>query len=686
MRATLAVLLLAASVAHAGTPVAARKPKAPEQPADSLSQVNALTKLLAPNAGVAAGDLERLIAVAEGVALRDAARQPTPATIIYASAVEQAIRAGTVKGEHATAVLAELALALVPLTRESAASFYPELLTTLAVNAKDAKPRPELGDELRQIGAWGERTVTSLLKDLPSRAPVLRMRLAVASGHAAEAVDHARAQLSGPHGTDPRWHAWLAAALLAAGQAKEAESHLSAARGAGGEAARIARDALDRATWPARAAAATRALAAAGVTLAADSELAAACLAFAKEPKGTPALIGAAVVACADVRFVERSTEFLAAAAKHAPPGLPGQPLRAANGLRVLFDAKSKLSPLDRKVVRTRFLDDVPTLAVDDSTHKVLKLLAHLATADNPTAWEPGAAEGQLLTALDRDAPCESASFALRAMATRNAAPTFLKLLDSTVKRCAAAPAGSGVTHDAIQMYLQLSYDTGAALPEEIPALAAELAAKRPDDAGAIAAHADAIALKALAGKRAGAPLEAALSRYEDAIAHTSPAADPAARQRLESNAAYLSVLLGQLAGDAAAARRAKFYERAAQHLRLAIAFGETPPLMAVRAQWDIDRKSGKAPSAAELAKHAPGPLRARAACTLARQAAAQGNPTGAKALLAMVKGATAPRLPELSIDTVGVLEAVVDGKGLRPEVALHARLLLLPACDPGKP
>lgn len=673
-------------------------------PDKGLAELNELTRILAPKVEVARDEIERLLDVAEVVAVRDAARMPSPMAIAYAGALELALKTPGIKPERPERVLLELSLTLARFGGTQAdtlsEAFYPLLLQTLGIKREDATPRPQLDRELAEVGAWAAQTATRLLDRQPAeRAELARARLALDRGRFAEAQALARKRLAGGGAPDPRWQGYLAAALVAVGKQAEAAPYLAAAQASGGEAAQVARGALVRRVRDEALDRAAKALKAQGVPI----------VPRASGGKARPIVDGCrqalgatekapspeAVVACATVLWDDPSGA-LERAAKQAPAGATGAAVRAAAALRALFaedpTKRDEAGAPARAARLETYLTDLGALKLEANARRAATLLGHVGASKNPLAWVPeSAAERTLLKALDREAPCEPTAFPLKAVAVRADRPQLGAFAAHRVQTCAERPGGTAVAVDAAGLLLQLAYEDPSPVPggaETVEPLLLKLAEKHPTDAQAIAVHADAVALRALSqAKPSAVALEAALARYEEALARSTALAPPGFRQRLEANAGYLSLAIGRLAGQADPARRSKFYQRAAQHLRFAIAFGEVPAITATRAAYDLDTGTGSPQTTLDLERLPPGRSRARAACMLEAHARARKDAKLAAryAQLARAPGPPderQPRVPELLVDTTTTFSMLLGDRALHPIAELKTALYLAPACE----
>jgi hypothetical protein len=677
----------------------------------TLADLNALTRILAPQAEVVPAELGRLIEVAEVVAARDGTRLPSPMAIAYAAALEKSLETPNIPGgaPRATRVLVDLALALAgfggPESEALEQAFLPSLLATLKVSPAEAKPRPELTRELAEVGEWAAAAVNRLAPRLPAKAAAMaRVRLAIDRGRYTDAAAIARQNLQSQSGVtvDPRWQAWLAAALVLKGEAKQAAPYVAAAEASGGEAERIVRNARVKRIRETAAHKAARGLKAAGVSYIPVSAggkpqgLADACRLLLGPKTHTATAEG--VLGCANVLWDDPGREWLTRALALAPKGVEGAPLRAAAALRALFAPSStekgrtsELETQNRKNALARYLEEVGAIALLPNERRVVMLLGYLGASANPFAWVPGPEEQKLLQALEAEAPCDSAAFPLRAVAARVDRAELGRFVTRVVTTCVDAPGGAAITLDAIGLMLQLAYEAPTGVPggpAAIEPLVLKLAQKHPNNPHVVAAHADAVALKALSsGKPNPIGLEAALARYEEALAQTTAAGGSAARQRIDANAGYLSLALGRLAGDKDAAKRGSFYTRAAHHLRFALAYGEIPAVTATRAAFDLDTGTGTTTTQLELLRVPPGRTRARVACTLAAEAVARGDSAAKKYLELATAPAPADErklaVEELLVDTTANFSVLLDDAALRPLVELKTALYLAPACNP---
>lgn len=698
-------MLAALAAAGADAKPDARPPvfglSADSPPGPKLADLNELTKVIVPRGELAEAERASLVGVGEAVAARDGTFLPTVQNVLLAAALEK--YQDSLKGPRPAHVLTELALSLArfggPDSARLEQPFYGSLLGSLGVAAADAQPRPNLTRELAEIGEWAASAVGTQASKLPqAEAARARVRLLLARGKWTAAETLARENLAAPSGAegarpDPRWQAYLAAALILEGRSAAAEPFAAAANASGGEARNLL---LDARQLRARLASAERAAKAFKVKNAAEP-LAAACKKFFTDLDKTSAKsknAGELSVACANVLWQDVYSDWLQRAVAHLPAGSTGGALRAADLLRQLFGQGLPRRPDEdeRQKLLRRYLDELKPLPLDAGDRRLVALLGYLAAASRPIDWRPdGPEETQLMAELETRAPCDAAGFALRSVARRSDRAVLGAFLESMARACSSAPGGTAAAVDALELLLQLAHEAPRSAPittPQVEALAAELARAHPDDPQALTAHADAVALHELgSGKPRAIGLEAALSRYEEALALSTPASGATARQARESNAALLSLMLAKLAASSPDGRRA-FLLRAADHLRVALAFGETLPTIAVRALFELETESGSTKTETDLAKQPPARPRARAACMLAREASARGDAERYKTLLELAREAGPPDehkfdVDELVPDTAGTFKITLDEKTLRPMLDLKTSLYLAPACDP---
>ncbi|HZS39673.1 MAG TPA: hypothetical protein VFF06_22730 [Polyangia bacterium] len=694
-------LLLAALVCSSVAAAPAEKPaaktatKPAEKPAaKTLADLNDLTKLIVPRGELS--DQERVVVadVAEAVAARDGAYSPTSQSVLMAAALEKILP--SLKGPRPPRTLIELALSLARFGGPDGARlelpFYGSLLGTLGVSPNDAQPRPALSHELAEIGEWATAAVEKLAATLPAEeAARARVRLQLTRGKWAAAETIAREQLKAPK-ADARWQGYLAAALVLAGKPAAAEPFAAAAVASGGEARNIL---LDARQLRARLASIDRA--AKAFKAQPGAALNDACKKFFTELSASTAKsksAGDLAIACANVMWQDVYSDWLQRAVEHLPAGSTGGALRAANLLRQLFGQGMPQRPdeAERARLLAQYFVELKPLPLDPADRRLIALLGHLAAASRPIDWRGESDdEKALIGELETRAPCDAAGFALRSVAKRGDRAQLGVFVESVARTCAAAPGGTAGAVDALELLLQLVHEVPPSAPvaaAQVEALAAELARAHPDDPQAITAHADAVALHELAsGKPRAIGLEAALSRYEEAIALSTPASGPTARAARESNAAMLALALAHLAAPTSENRRA-LLSRAANHVRVALAFGEELPTIAVRADLELLSGSGIAATASDLSKQPAARPRARAACMMAREAAARGDGEATRKFLELAR-APGPSdehafdVAELLPDTAGTFKITLDEKTLRPLVELKTSLYLAPACDP---
>jgi hypothetical protein len=663
------ILLSMLSLAHADE-------KSAEKP---LSQLNALTKMLGGDQPVVAGEVERLLEQSEVIAFRDATRGPSPQAITYAATVERTLDSYVTKGAGPARVLVELAISLAPLGGPQAHAqverFRPMLLATLGVAPSEAKEMPELPAQLAEVYAWAARTVEKWASKLPpSEGTLARIRVLVERGSYAEAAQLAKAH----NELGSRGLAWQAAALTLLGS-KDAVRPAQGALQSGGEAAAIVRAARNRRM---------RGEAAATVEKSLGGSAAASCKKWLQSPAGGG---GAEVAqACAIVLWNESDRGWLARAAQLVPSGPLGAPVRAAEDLRVLFGlGTARPDASGRAGVGEKYRGELARMDLAADERRALTLLGEVAGADNPLLWAPATPDTQkLMLELDRGAPCDAGTFPLRALAVRGNPEALGAFAAGVLRRCVRAPGGGAVAVDAVNMLLALAHEKPAHAPAEaVEELAAELAEAHPDDPAAVGAHADAVALKALAGKRQTVALQAALARYEEAIARATPAGGAAQRARLEANAGFLSLTLAEGLDDK---HKPPFFQRAQRHLRFALALDESPAVLATRARFDTLMKV-RAGAPPPLERAPATPARSRAACLLAAQASAAGEHAGAKKWLDLARAAvpspsgeaTSYDAPELLVAPEASFNVALEERALKPAAAMRTAIYLAPRCDP---
>ncbi len=690
MRSPILMMVLLGGLAHAAPP-------------KSLAELNELTKLLASKVTMGPGEVD----VAEVVAVRDSTRPPSPMAIAYAAAIEQSLASEELKPERGNKVLFDLAMALASFGGPQAEwfheSFLPVLNAALNIKPGDAKPRPQLAKELAEVGEWAAATVNRLAAKMPAATgDAAKARVAMERGHYAEAAALARKHLQGAKPgakIDPHWQARLGAALLLGGKEKEAQPYLAAAEATGGEADRISRLARVLHAHLVAVDHAIRALKTVGLTVipiesgGRQRAVPDACRTF-FESKTTraPAAAAAASVACTTVLWDAPGRTWLSRAAELAPAGAEGAAVRAAAALNTLVarDPHAK-QPADLDAALATYLAELKLLQLAPEERTILTLLGHLGVAPKPTEWSPKTAEELALVAeLAEKSPCQSDGFALRAVAVRSDRAALAKFVEDAVSKCADAPGGAAVTANAIGLLLQLAYEEPSQLTQpELEPLVLKFARGHDDDADAIGVHADAVALKALSGKTPNtAGIEAALARYEQAIARWSPEGGAPLRQRLETNAAYLSLALARLVSAKDSERRDRFYLRAAGHLRLALAIYESPAVTASRAAYDLDTQTGTTVTTIDLPHMTPSRSRNRAACMLAAEASARGDAQVTRSLLLLARARPVGEdhhisVPELLVDTNAQFSALVEERVLHPFIELRTSISLAPPCDP---
>ena len=689
---SLLLLLVASSVAAA--PAKTIKPPPTQK---HLYELNALTTVLVPRDEIVAGELARLVDLAEAVAVRDGLRGPSPSAITYAGSVERSL--GSLKGERAVRVLLELSLVLATFGGPGAESlteeFFPMLLYATGVAVKDAKPRPALRAELAEIGAWAATMVERELGKLPpDERAVGAVRLAFARGHYGDAQTLARQALAqSAQQLDPRWHGWMAASLVLGDKRKEAAPFIAAAQASGGEAARILLRAERQRAVNTATERATRALRSLGLAIVSvesggkGKSLFDACrLLVTGDPERftNHAARGEAAAGCAAILTEATDAAWLDKAMPLLPVGVAGAPARAAGLLRGLFAAKAQ----DRPRLLASYLTEIRTLSVEPTDRRLLLLLGYLGASPRPVDWAPDSAEERtLLNELEEKATCEASTFPMRAVAARRDRGSVYRFVGSIVTRCASRPEGLSISVDALTLLVQLLWEDPS--PVEAPATVeqavADFARAHTADAQVNALQGDLVATRALAAEPPSLfGMQAALSRYEDAIAHTSSQANVLFRQRLESNAAYLSLALASVEKDSE--RRGKLLARAGGHLRIAVSLGDSLPVLAVRARYDLDSKSGTPLRSQDLARLPPSAARSRLACLAAKLAETRRDPAAQKQLVALAADRPADerklKLPSLLVDTSAKFSVSIDDRVLRPLIELPTSLFLVPPCE----
>ena len=665
--------------------------------APPLAGLNDLTKLMAPTAAVAPADLDRLLEVAEAIAVRDATVGLSPSAVTYAATVEKSLPEAGASRPRAERVLLDLSLAIAPLAGPERAAltdpFYAAVLSALGMKPADAKPRPALSRELSQIGQWADATAKRLLDKLPkAEADPLRARLEFAAGHFDALAALARHHVVGVKAPDPRWQAWLAAGLLL--QGRSPEPYLDAALAAGGEAAELATRARTIRDWQLADAAAPARLRSAGLAVVdprsggKPSALADACRKLVVEP-ASPA-VAQAIAPCA-ILLGNPDATWMKRAAALAPKGAAGAPVRALSSLMSLAGEKSEAA---RKQTWADYHAEVEKIALAAAPRGELLLARYLLDARQTGAPATASPEDRPVLAALASAPCDARSLPFTIVVTPLAEQPHY--LDQVTQRCAAKPGGVSATALAFEQLLYLSHQTPSPLgarPAPLEPRVRAFAAAHPDDPAAIAVHADAIALAALASPHPNPiALEAALARYDEAIAHATPASGATTLARLQSNAAYLSLTLAELLGKKSPAAKTQFTARAAHHLRYSLVFGTTPAAVGVRAHYQLELGSGEVDRASVdyLAKVPPEKGRARVACLLASEAGARGNRALTEKLLALAKQAPDPHrvvsdLPALHAESQISFGARLGQGTLHPVVDANTLLYLMPPCDPAQ-
>jgi hypothetical protein len=698
------LLALSATAAAADRPAPLTTGKPAAAPANKLlATLNPLSQKLVEKVKL---DALSELDVAEVVAVRDSVRAPSPMAIAYAGAIEKVLVENplSIPRERSERILLELALDLSEF-----GGAQSELFETLFAPAMDAmerakepKARPELSAQLAEIGAWAARTVTRLAGELKGEdAARARVRLAMERGRWGEAAQIAEKQLK--VSKDPRWQAWLGAALTLAGRDREAAPYVAAAEHAGGEAQRQVQLAHVRrvsALAVDRAAKALKATGVSGLSVAAGGRLRAvdgACRKLFETPPAKSDLVSEAALACATVLWERPERAWLPTAASLVPDGAPGAPVRAAAALIRLLPEGKRPDEAARKAALADYQAALKDASLGPDAQPqdraVLTLLGFLGASDKPASWSAsGAEEKALLEEAGKQAPCDSRVFAMRAVAARPDRPKLGALVEEVIRGCVDKPEGAAATLNAIELYLQLHSEDPSPAAADLEPEIVKFAKAHDDDPEAVGAHADAVALKALRNGKSGTVIadEAALSRYETAIARWSPSAGASLRQRLEANAGYLSLAIARLLGEKQADLEAKFYIRAAGHIRQALALGEIPSITAIRAMYDIDTGTGMTDTTIDF-EHLPSSrARNRAACMFATEASNRGDAVVTKQLLAIARAKPKNEehklvVPELIVETNASLSVRVEAEVLRPFVDLKTSVYLAPACDPDK-
>jgi hypothetical protein len=647
MRYALACLLL--SLLPSGAALADPSPR-------PLYQLNTLAQTLSGDQVVAAAEVERLFEQAEVVAFRDSTRGVTPQAVNYAANCERSYQVYTLKGAGPARVLTELALALAPFSVEKSSwqveRFRALVMASLGIKAADAKPMPEFPAQLVEIGEWAARTVEKMAPHLPTEEAVLaRVRLRVLRHEFAEAAALAQGQ-------GPRAQVWRNAALVLDG--KKPDGPLESGSIAIVRRARLAQ---------------TRTKAAEIV----GGDALARCHRLFRGPSGGAST--AIVLACTQLLWEEADRSWLERAVRLVPAGPAGAPIRAAEHLRVLF-SPGRPGFNGRADILDRYRAELKLLEASPEEKRALWLLGNVAAADEPLKWVPTSPDEQReMLALDKNAPCDAATFALRALAVRGNSGVLAAFATSVAERCVKAPGGTAVVADALGLLLTFAHDgSGLVKPDTVEKLALTLAEAHPTDPEAIGAHADIVAARALVlGEKAPVfALEAALGRYEEAIKRTTPSSGALLRARLQQNAGFLSMLL---ALRVVPAKSAMFLQRAQRHLRFAVALDENPAIIATRAQFDMTTnvKPGVPPVFERIP---PSAAKTRAACWLAAQ---HGSSPSGKRYLELAKKGDKSKLdaPELLLAPQAAFNVMYDDRGLHPAAEMRAPLWLAPACDP---
>jgi hypothetical protein len=689
------IVMVTTALALLGTARADNKP---------LAQLNELSKSMAAKVTFTPKEVD----VAEVVAMRDSVRIPSPQAIAYAAALETAIADQKVTGltrDRAQRVLLDLALDLAAFggpEGDAWREMFSQALDIIDQVKPGSKPRPELRRQLEQVGAWAAQTATTLSAKLPQPDQArARVRLAMERGRYDEVVQIAQSQLHGAKRVDPIWQGWLAAAFILNGKGTQAAQSAAAAQAAGGEADRLVKQARARHMRQFALERAPRALKAVGINVVgaasggSDQNVEEGCRKLFAQPTrpvdggATTPNQGAAAVECATVLWDLPSRDWLSRAAELVPPGAPGAAVRATAQLFHLLPEAGAKRPDEaaRKPTLERYLDELKLATIDNANdRRVLALLGYVGASPSPLKWQPSTPDEK--TMLSELPPCDPQAFALRAVAARPIREKLGQLVVDTVKQCVDSPSGGAVSRSAVELYLQLQHEEPSVVKADLEPQIQTLARTHENDAEAVAAHADLVALKALAHGAPRIALEAALSRYEQAIAVWQPTSGGGLRQRLESNAAFLSLAIGRTLGEAQNDARANFYLRAAGHLRMALALGEVPAITANRALYDLDTGTGTTTTTLDLMRLPPSRSRNRAACLMAKEASARGDAAVTQGLLALATQKLPTEdhkvsVPELLVETGATLSVILDEARLRPAVDLRTALWLAPACDP---
>ncbi len=690
-RSALLLALVFAANAYGASPAPSTAKAGPWK---GLSTTNDLTKLF-PAEPVVPDELERLLEQAEVVAFRDATHGVSPQSLTYAMLLERNLDAYPQKALKPTRVLIELAKVLATLGPQSAGRFYPQVAIALGMKPNETTPRPQLGRELTEVATWAEHAIDKLGARLPrGEAALDHMQLLVERERYADAATYGKSHVTGAVADSARWQALTGTALLLASDAneKEANALLDKALVHGGEPALLAHAAQGR-KWQ------RDALAQIARTLG-DAPPGDACRKMFAHPAGSAD--GATANACARLLWNEPGRDWLSRAAELVPSGPAGAAVRAADAMAALY-AEPRPTTLARTKLAQKALDEIAAMGAADRDLDALKLLVEMGKSDEPSSFVPASGDPvELVARLDAKFPCDPRQLGLRALALRGNGPGLAAFSATVAQRCIAAPRGSQAAIDAIGVLLQLGHSAPpAARIDGVEALAEKLAQTHADDPQTVGLHADAVALHALAHKDPVFALIAALARYEEAIALTTPASGAVTRARLEANAGFLSLAVGdRTPGTTKAGKESKrsFFERAQRHLRFALSVDETGAVLATRAAFDAALGIPLARTAPTLTELPSSPSRQRAACMLAAQAALSKNGAAADRYTQLANTAppkprgaksTVDQLfdtPELLVASATNFNVALDGGGLHPAAEWRTALYLAPPCGDHAP
>ncbi len=655
--------------------VAAKAPPAtttpPPQRPSHLGELNGLTKVLAPRGLIETKELERLLENAEAVALRDATTRPSAQAITYAAALEKQIDA--LKGDRPLRVLVDLALGLATLANPTddfrqksyADAFLKRLLAELKVPESEARARPEIVEELQQIGSWAQGLVEHYAPRLPQRAARFSLgRLYVTSGRYAQAIEYLKPIAA----SDARLRALLGAARLFDGKLREAEPDLQLALGHGGEAAEIARTALRESVRRRTNADLKRAFS--DRDLGEDGGVAMCRQAQSGSPEQA--------AACA-ARLWMAGDEKAALQQAERAPNAPHLRL-----LGTLWKLQSERDPAAQAALRSKLAEQALPLPIGDRNRALVRIGASLQAALQTGGAPFSKDELALLDKLHKEAPCDPASLPLRMLALRGDRNALGGYASNIVSTCASRPDGLAATIEGLTALLELFHTAGADTGDldATERVLMALADKHPDEPSLLGLKGDLLVLRGLRKEKAKpTAYRAALLIYEDALAKLSPLAAPALRARLESNAAYAATILY---GDAPKPAKVDLERRAQKHLRLGLALGERPLLAAVRAKFGSLAKmlsSGTMPE-----RWPAGPEKQRAVCLLAEQAKLAGDDKSGQRWQGMLsKDAAPPSLfiaPEIFVESGGAVQLLVEERGLAPIVEARSGLWFAPRCE----